>query len=284
MRSLKGIVFCVLAGSIILLSGCYSSSTVSSGAVGEESISDDITEITASEKTQTTTSGTESVETVPTESADSVYKSDYKLVAGKKFQYAVTEWRGSGTPVLYWTIDVIKNNKTMQTFKYQWEDGSNTGGYPDISDLVVEKDANFDGYSDLLIFMGHFGAQGFEQYQCYLWNKSSQKYTYFKDFENIPNPKLDSRKKRILGTVEDNAFTHTDRLYEYVNGSLLEIGELEEEWQQDGSMKYTEYKLVNKEMKLIHEVHVKNFEDAYWNDDYWSLGSDHWKWIQDIKY
>lgn len=266
----------ILVGLAILFSGCRnarpalpadSDGTGGNAGMESEEESSDTTETSAG-----TTSGTE---------AGGVTLSDSRTVTGKTCKCIVKEWHESGNSVPYWTVDVARNGKIIQTLTYRRDDAADFG--PFISQLVVEKDANFDGYPDLMIFMGHFGAQGLLRFQCYLWNPDSRKYVYFQEFEEIPNPRLDSANKRIFGTERDNACTHTDFLYQYVGGSLVETRELQEEWQEDGSMKYTEYVRSGHAMKFLREVHVKDYTDAYYEGGYWNIDGDQWQAVEDIR-
>lgn len=59
-------------------------------------------------------------------------------------------------------------------------------------DKIKIRDVNFDGFEDILIYLGSFGNKGISYYDCFLWDNKSQKFINDENgFCNIQNPKID---------------------------------------------------------------------------------------------
>lgn len=118
--------------------------------------------------------------------------------------YIVTEYRNSDSSVIYWTV-VTKSISHPQEFRYDCD--KSAGPIPSVTTLVAEEDINFDGRTDLCLFMGYFGVQGTRRYRGYLQNEEGT-YTLCEEFENIANPVLDAENKVILSGSRENAAQH----------------------------------------------------------------------------
>lgn len=98
--------------------------------------------------------------------------------------------------------------------------------YPSVSDLNADRyvynacdfeaeliDVTFDGNEDLLISLGHAGAQGAAVYCAYIYTKDG--FMYDASFEDICNYEIDAENQLILGNYRDNASTYVESKYRY---------------------------------------------------------------------
>ena len=75
---------------------------------------------------------------------------------------------------------------------------------PDINhQWIVERDINFDGIPDLMIFYGYigYGGQGGDIYHGYVWDVKTRKFRLEENFSEIPDPQFDETEKTIRATV-----------------------------------------------------------------------------------
>ena len=93
-------------------------------------------------------------------------------------------------------LNVIKNNEIIQKINYEYptESFENT--------VFVEKkfeiiDVNFDGFKDILIYLGSYGNQGVIYKDCFIWNDKKHLFENYNPFKNIPNPQIDENEKCI---------------------------------------------------------------------------------------
>ncbi len=75
------------------------------------------------------------------------------------------------------------------------------------------EDVNFDGLDDLVIFLGHSGAQG-AMVNCVYLNYGGV-FAYNASFEQIPNYQIDKDKNLIIGSYRGDANTHVECSYKY---------------------------------------------------------------------
>ena len=85
------------------------------------------------------------------------------------------------------------------------------------------EDVTFDGYDDLIIFLGHAGVHGTCIYGAYIYENNS--YRYESSFENIPNYEIDTENKCINGYNVDSAVSTTYFVYKYDNGEFIQVSE-----------------------------------------------------------
>lgn len=106
-------------------------------------------------------------------------------------------------------LNIIKDKKVIQKIEYH---------YPEEyfgNSIYVEKpfeitDVNFDGFDDILIYLGSYGNQGVVYKDCFLWDVKKQKFENCSLFKDIPNPQIDESEKYIYGNIR-NSSSH----YEY---------------------------------------------------------------------
>ena len=91
---------------------------------------------------------------------------------------------------------------------------------------TVLADVNFDGVEDVVISLGHAGAQGALVHTVYLG--SEEGFTANKSFEDISNFQLDSKEQLIHGNYRSNAETRVEQSYEYdeVTNSFVLLEEI----------------------------------------------------------
>ena len=95
----------------------------------------------------------------------------------------------------------------------------------------------------MLIYKGAFGNQGIQYFDCYLWNKQKEKYTFIPSFSNIGNPVLDKKHSCIFSLSRENANCYIYEKFQFINGIFKPISVLTE-------------KIVNNE--VIYELERNN--------------------------
>lgn len=75
------------------------------------------------------------------------------------------------------------------------------------------EDVNFDGLDDLVIFLGHAGAQGAMVHCVYL--NYGGVFAYNASFEQIPNYQIDKDNNMIIGSYRRDANTYVECSYKY---------------------------------------------------------------------
>ncbi len=96
-------------------------------------------------------------------------------------------------------LNIIKDKKVIQKIEYH---------YPEEPFEIT--DVNFDGFDDILIYLGSYGNQGVVYKDCFLWDVKKQKFENCSLFKDIPNPQIDESEKYIYGNIR-NSSSH----YEY---------------------------------------------------------------------
>lgn len=71
---------------------------------------------------------------------------------------------------LFFELHIYQGDKIIQTlsYKYKWSDDFLPNDT--INSSLKYWDVNFDGNKDILIYLGEYGIQGVEYYDCFLWN------------------------------------------------------------------------------------------------------------------
>lgn len=141
-------------------------------------------------------------------------------------------------------IEIYKNGKKIQTIMYQYDWDSY--GFPMDRDSIGKMelvDVNFDGINDVLIYKGAFGNQGIQYFDCYLWDKKKEKFTFIPSFSNIGNPVLDKKHSCIFSQSRESANCYIYEKIQFVNGVFKATSVLTE-------------KIVNN--KVIYELESNN--------------------------
>lgn len=96
---------------------------------------------------------------------------------------------------------------------------------PEMPNIIIEKDVNFDGTSDVLINLGLFGEYSDKRYKCYLRNDLELKYC--KGFENINNPEIYKDTHMIIGHLNGDDEKVTYKKYQIIQDSLQIIAAID---------------------------------------------------------
>ena len=88
-------------------------------------------------------------------------------------------------------------------------------------DWITEKDINFDGIPDLLVYLGvTHNAQSL--YKAFVWNPVTRQFYDVKAFQEIQEPDFDSKAKTITSYARDAGTLYTDT-FKWKNGKLTKI-------------------------------------------------------------
>lgn len=83
---------------------------------------------------------------------------------------------------------------------------------------LILMDVDFDGIKDVLVWLGHEGNQGVIRYSAFLHRGDS---FIESNFDGIPSPVVDSRNKKIGGTIRNWAVSHNMYIYTFVDGCYV---------------------------------------------------------------
>lgn len=86
---------------------------------------------------------------------------------------------------------------------------------------IDEKDINFDGIPDLMVYLGvTHNAQSL--YKAFVWNPITRQFYDVKEFQEIQEPEFDSEAKTITSRARDAGILYTDT-FKWKNGKLTKI-------------------------------------------------------------
>ena len=86
---------------------------------------------------------------------------------------------------------------------------------------IDEKDINFDGIPDLVVYLGvTHNAQSL--YKAFVWNPITRQFYDVKEFQEIQEPDFDSKAKTITSRARDAGILYTDT-FKWKNGKLTKI-------------------------------------------------------------
>lgn len=118
-----------------------------------------------------------------------------------------------------WKIDVYQEDTYLGTIYSEIEDGSNY--YPDVNNVVsAEDDINGDGYVDVVVFAGSYGARGVEYGTCFLW--TGEQFVELEGYDQIPDAWLDRDTMTIYGTLRDGAAAYEIYSYEIQGNKVVQ--------------------------------------------------------------
>lgn len=112
----------------------------------------------------------------------------------------------SSKDVRYFKVDYPSKNDSLESDRYVYDACDFTAYYEDVT---------FDGEKDIVISLGHQGASGTEVHCAYVYDDGE--YIYKKSFEEIPNYRIDTNEKCIIGTYEE-----IESKYLYVDGEFVQ--------------------------------------------------------------
>ena len=86
---------------------------------------------------------------------------------------------------------------------------------------IDEKDINFDGIPDLMVYLGETH-NAHSLYKAFVWNPITRRFYDVKAFQEIQEPEFDSEAKTITSRARDAGMLYTDT-YKWKNGKLTLI-------------------------------------------------------------
>lgn len=151
------------------------------------------------------------------------------------------------------TANVYKGDRHVQSFEYVFDfnDGEPNQSF-DITTRIT--DADFDGHADFLVYLGSYGNQGVEYYDCYLWNSSKGLFVHFPEFTTIENPVISSADNLIYSSARVSAANYEYSKYKIQNRRLVKLSTLNQTISPDRTSRFTETTFNNKGRVLKHSV------------------------------
>ena len=148
-------------------------------------------------------------------------------------------------------LEVKKGGKEVQQLDYRYSfDDYGEPNMPIKKDSVLLRDVTSDGYKDLLVYVGSYGNQGIERFDCYVWDKKIQKLVHASSFVDIDNPEVDEVKGYVFSSARSSATEYIYGKWKYEDGEFKKIAELIQRHSlPNGDIKYTEMDLDKKVCK-----------------------------------
>lgn len=166
---------------------------------------------------------------------------------------------------LSFRLRIYKGNKLIQSFSYtyKWEDAI----YPDndINCTLKYCDVDFDGNKDILIYLGKYGNQGVEYYDCFLWNSHDERYIHFEDFKDIENPIPSPADKFIYSSARTSAAQYEYSKYKIQGRKLYKRYSLMVTYNSQRKATYTEKKFDDKGKVIKEQELPEASAREYWN-------------------
>lgn len=116
---------------------------------------------------------------------------------------------------------------------------------PNTDEMIKIEDVNFDGYDDILILKGYFGAQAAEIYETYIWDDETKKLVLNEVFGTILNPEIDYEKNLIIGDHREDSATHVLPVYRYEDDEFVNVGIITETFADGEDISVSVKSLVN---------------------------------------
>ena len=91
---------------------------------------------------------------------------------------------------------------------------------------ITEKDINFDGINDVMVYMG-VTRQAQSLFRAFVWNPVTRQFYEVKEFQMIEEPYFDAQNKTITSFVRGGGMMYVDT-YKWKNGKLRKISSKEE--------------------------------------------------------
>ena len=153
--------------------------------------------------------------------------------SGTEYEYVVYElesddrYSESNYRKVYWVIIVLKDGEVFSVLRQNADENAESISMPTASNLLKEIDVDFNGKNDILLWLGHFGNQGYISYACYL-NKGND-FIECPSFSDIRNPAVDAENHVILSSWRNWAASHSYAIYYFIDGEYIEMERLTEE-------------------------------------------------------
>jgi hypothetical protein len=172
---------------------------------------------------------------------------------------------GGGDQLKSITITVMNGRQVLQTITHKYD--TNVQPIARLTGEALFTDVNFDGYGDLLIYLGAYGTQGVRYYACWLWDADKGKFSYVHEFQNIEEPMIDKRTKEVSSFWRNSAASHSQARYSWVNGKPVMQARLTEDYSPSGTAFYTEERLKDGSMQtVLKNVPISEIDSNYWSD------------------
>lgn len=154
-------------------------------------------------------------------------------------------------------IKIMECNTELQSIDYRYD----TEFEPSPGsrrDSVVLRDVTFDGNDDLLIYLGSFGNQGVEYFDCYVWNDSEQAFVHTPTFRNIQNPTF--ANGCIFSKARESASTYIYERWTYRKSRFTSDARLVQRYSADITCRYEE-SLINdkRQQKSLTREQISKF-------------------------
>lgn len=160
-------------------------------------------------------------------------------------------------------LEVKKDGKKVQQLHYSYNfDDYGEPNIPLKKDSMLLCDITSDGNRDLLIYMGSYGNQGIERFDCYVWDEKNQKLQHAPSFVDIDNPKVVKAEGGIFSSARSSAAEYVYGLWQYKDGKFKKTAELVEHYTAPGGD--PEYAETDSDGRVVKE-HLKKSEiSACW--------------------
>lgn len=151
-----------------------------------------------------------------------------------------------------WNI-TVKRIADGFTQKIHMNRDENCSLLPSKNNMVRVEDVNFDGYDDIIIHKGNFGAQGASGYEAYIWDESYKELIHEESFLEIPNHEIDYERKLITGSVRQSSIEHDELVYRFQNGEFVNVATLSMRFEEEDDVHVSVQK--NEDGKLSEKVY-----------------------------
>ena len=132
-------------------------------------------------------------------------------------------------------LEVKKGGKKVQQLHYSYNfDDYGEPNIPLKKDSMLLRDVTSDGNKDLLIYMGSYGNQGIERFDCYVWDVKAEKLVHAPSFVNIDDPKVDKTEGCVFSSARSSAAEYVYGLWQYKDGKFKKTTELVEHYTAPG--------------------------------------------------
>ncbi len=124
-------------------------------------------------------------------------------------------------------LEVKKGGKEVQQLHYSYDfDDYGTPNFPLVKDSLILCDVTSDGRKDLLVYMGSYGNQGIERFDCYVWDEKSRKLQHVPSFIDIDNPTVDKAEGCVFSSARSSAAEYVYAKWQYKDGEFRKKAEL----------------------------------------------------------
>ena len=123
-----------------------------------------------------------------------------------------------------WKFLYKLENKYDESGDSEWDEPLNGAVNSEMEETlnwIDEKDINFDGIPDLMVYLGvTHNAQSL--FKAFGWNPVTRQFYDVKEFQEIQEPEFDSKAKTITSRARDAGILYTDT-FKWKNGKLTKI-------------------------------------------------------------